>query len=324
MKKGLILLFLSFVIIWMWEHKINSIPSQSVYLNESIISDIIQPPAPFPKSEIERLVEEINQGHRLIRNIVYEDITIRIKGVPLKISSYIAYEKNDYFRMFNSSWTGKEGDIGMNSTHFWFWSKRMKPSALYYAKHEDLYKSRLKSPFHPKWTVACLGINEIDLSNAIAGKMDKYYAIAFNEIDTLNRPIVRIILVDPLKKAIIGHYLYDENNNVIVSTEVLEFHNVDGNLLPAIMRTIWYQEDITMEWELEEPKINQTIPSNTFDMPNMRHKIDLGQQRPPPQRRIDPTFPQWVTDDPKPSEQQPFSFFQHLVFFCSSQIHLKH
>ena len=31
-------------------------------------------------------------------------------------------------------------DIGMNQEHFWFWSKRMKPSSLYYAKNEDVGK----------------------------------------------------------------------------------------------------------------------------------------------------------------------------------------
>ena len=44
--------------------------------------------------------------------------------------------------MISNSFLGKETDVGSNEKQFWFWSKRMKPSVLFYSEHENLNKTK--------------------------------------------------------------------------------------------------------------------------------------------------------------------------------------
>ncbi len=80
----------------------------------------------------------------------------------IAVKSSISYEKSLNFRMINSSFFGKEVDVGSNEKEFWFWSKRMKPPALFHTIHDNLKNTNLKTPFHPLWIKEIIEIWMVD------------------------------------------------------------------------------------------------------------------------------------------------------------------
>ena len=112
------------------------------------------------------IIEAINLKNSKIKTFYCDDIKIKaIKKLTVNLKGKIYFEKDKNFRMFTSSILGKESDIGSNDNQFWFWSRKMNPPALHYAKYEDIYKTRLKTPFHPIWTIECLGILPFAISS---------------------------------------------------------------------------------------------------------------------------------------------------------------
>lgn len=205
----------------------------------------------------------LNSRNQLIKNIVFNKIKVKVEGFNL--DSKLFYEKSLRFRMINWSILGKETDIGSNDSFFWFWSKRMSPPAVYWAKHEDLYKTRLKTPFHPLWMMEIIGVNTIDLENSTVFEHGHDLAIVQHKLSVLGQPIVRIYLVDPVKQAFIGHYIYDVNGKLVVSAEINTFQEIAGYHLPKSMTINWVEENIQINWELDTPLINCQIDSTNWD-----------------------------------------------------------
>jgi len=229
---------------------------------------------PIPQCEIEDVVaqdrailENINKRRREIDSI-YSAIRIEIPGVRQELTGQLVYEKRTRFRMIIRSTTGLEMDIGSNNTDFWFWSKRMKKPALYYCSYENMRLCPLKAPLNPIWLWELLDINEIDnrYSPIFTYKLNGNIATMGGHFE-----LTKVTLTDPKNSRVIGHYLYDRNWKLIVSSEVLEFQKE----LPKTIRIVWAEEGATMIWHLSDTKININVPSENWQMPNMKNKQDM-------------------------------------------------
>jgi hypothetical protein len=178
--------------------------------------------------------------------------------------------------MKNSSFFGLETDIGSNDKIFWFWSRRMKPSALFWAKHEDLHKTYLKTPFHPDWMMETIGIDEIDTKGCEVFDYKNYVVVKQHRIDAItNKPVLKIFLIDKDKKAFYGHYLLDAKGNTIISFEVKTYHQVSNLYFPKTVGIIWNQEKIQLNWELSQPVINVNFNKENWVLPNIRPQLEL-------------------------------------------------
>lgn len=225
------------------------------------------------------LIEEVNELNSRIDSFYCENMDIRIrKDITYRLSGFMAYKKPVFFRTHNYSVLGQETDIGSNERLFWFWSRRMTPPALHFSSHEDVQKTRLKTPFNPKWMMESLSMNQIDLKNVEIVKNGSNIAVLQQRISTLNRPVLKITLVNPKTKTIIGHYIV-ENDQVVVSTEIESFQTVDGHRVPKVVNIIWFREGIAIRWEFNNPKVNQSIAPSMWEMPNMRSKINMGEEQ---------------------------------------------
>lgn len=276
-KKLIVVLMLSIALFWGY-HKKSSLPGHSTYVHEKEL--ILAPLEPEEPQEHEAmpLVREINKRNALIQSVFYKDMAFRINqggGLSIKLNGFMAYEKNRKFRMTSKSFFGKETDVGSNSTIFWFWSKRMKPSALYWAKHERLYETRLRTPFNPMWIMESFSINEIDTSNATIARHKGYWAVFQPRISASGQSITKVTLLDEETKTIVGHYVYDMKNNIIISTEITEFYSIDGHHVPKRINIIWHEEDIKIQWDFEKPKVNKPIDTKHWEMPSIKSKINL-------------------------------------------------
>ena len=219
-----------------------------------------------------QLIDEININNSKIKNIISNNVEVKISGIPFKLKARIAYEKTINFRMVIQSFVGKEVDVGSNSNEFWFWSRRMNPPYLHYASYPNLYKCGLKEAFHPLWMVESLSIGTI--TGAHIRETPKYLLITEKRISTENTEVTKLTLVNKELKAIVGHYLLD-NGRFVISAEVKSFSHTEGYYIPKRIVTIWYDENVILTWNLNEIRVNEKIDPSNWQMPYYKNKIDM-------------------------------------------------
>lgn len=265
----LLFAFAFVLVILCYFHPLTPQKSEPVFLNFEEMSEA--PP------QIYQELVQINRKNGDVQSVSYPNICIQTEGIRIgaELNAALLYEKNLRFRLNIYSVFGKESDIGSNDDIFWFWSKRMSPPALFYAKHEDIYKTRLKTAFHPFWLKDILGINPIDLNDAKILKQDDFYVVVQSRLGVMGEPVVRIYLVDPKQGAILGHYIYASDGNLIASAEVLEFYNIDGNCLPKTISINYAEEDLKSTWIMGSPKINLSIDPANWQPEDYKQKINL-------------------------------------------------
>lgn len=238
---------------------------QPVYLTPTITD---------PQKGDRDLITEINQRNSGIRTFMCREI--RVSSPPIHLRGSLAYEKSRRFRCTLWSILGTELYLGSNDQQFWFWGKRLNPPALYHAKHEDLMKTRLKTPFNPYWMMEILGVDRIDTTNAAIVRNAKHLAVCQPRISTLGEKIVKITLIDPQRKLIIGHYIW-KDGKIVVSAEITEFQSENGHIIPKRINFIWDEEDkATAQWEFVHPVVNASLSGESWKMPRMNRTIDMG------------------------------------------------
>ena len=150
----------------------------------------------------------------------------------------------------------------------------MPNPALYYARHEDLSKTMLKTPLNPSWLMESLSLNEIDMNQVEIVKVQNYWAILQPRNSSLGEKITIATLIDPQRDVIIGHYLYNAEDKLVASTEIKEFN---GDV-PKKILIVWYDENVRMEWDIIDPQINVDIDKNYWQLPMMKNKINMGEE----------------------------------------------
>ena len=220
-------------------------------------------------------INVINKSNKIIESI-YSTINVRLDERSIRLSGIIAYNKSKQFRMQINSFAGKEIDIGSNDHIFWLYSKRMSPPYLYYSRYEDMINTRLKPLFHPLWVIESLGLS--DVSGTDFQKMGNYIASVEQDADFIGQKIIKMTLIDPNKPAIIGHYLYDQNNNLIASSEVESFYRFGEAFIPKKIRLVWQQEKKSLTIDIENPSINKPLSVSLWQMPKTKKMLDMGRE----------------------------------------------
>lgn len=202
---------------------------------------------------------------------VYRRLTVNLTGT-------IVLNKPLQSLIHMDSRFGKEILVGSNTEEFWFYSKRMDDPALYYAKHTDLYKTRLKAPFHPMWMMQGFGLEPITFTNAPKFEIDGNHVRAVSDEKGPNgRFVRRMALIDPTKNILRGSYLYDENNKLIASIEINNHIIVAGVLVPQKMRMVWINgnDKSVMDMEFTNFKVNTGQKLNMTRPTNCGPQIDM-------------------------------------------------
>ena len=225
----------------------------------------------------EKLVAKLNAKNNLINNFKCDlKLTIQKDQINFPVKAELFYEKPKNLRLIVNSFFGKESDIGSNDQEFWFWGKRAKPSKLYFAKYQNLTKVNLKTPLHPVWIMDTISLNNIVLDNSLILKYGEYIAVLEEKISLNGQNVLYIILIDPKKDAIIGHYLYDKDGFLIISSEITEHYFIDNIAIPKKIETKWYEEKLGLTWEIKNPIINSNLNPNLWHKPNIKDKEELG------------------------------------------------
>lgn len=232
---------------------------------------------PVEKRQAVPVLDAINERNGAIRSLVCEDLRVvaQMPGKrPARLNGSIAYEKERKFRLELSSLLGSELDIGSNGDLFWFWSRRMKEPGLYWAHYSNFNKTKLKTPFNPFWLSHCMGIDKINYKDADIDSTGSKWRIIKKTVNAHNQTVTAVIYVDPQKKLVVGHGMYDDKGALVASTEVESFENG----LPSKMTFIWHKEDASMIWQLDKVKSNIGINPSRWTMPNKTPKIDMSRE----------------------------------------------
>lgn len=236
-----------------------------------------------PKSvhEVYGLINQINKRNKQVKSLFVNNMTIKVKQkMTIVVHGRLAMQKANQFRL--NVWHdifGQEMDIGSNNEVFWFWSKRMENPALYYAKHEDLSKTLLKTPLNPGWLMESMNLDVISTENIEVAKFKNFWVVIQPRTSALGEKVTVVTLIDPQKIAVMGRYLYNQNGKLAASAETQEFtiDTTTGALIPKKLFIIWYEEGVEMEWLLHSPQINVGISQNYWLMPTMKNKVNMGQ-----------------------------------------------
>ena len=220
-------------------------------------------------------IRSINDLNSRIRSFYSEvDLTVQ-KQFSHTVKGKLFYEKDRNFRVRCWSTFKKEIDIGSNDQNFWFWSSRMNPPTLYYCPQTHVAKNRLRAPFHPLWIIETLSIGHVDLQNAQIVEQGDNWVVLQTRTSTIGEPVVKITLVSKSMPAIIGHYLFDSQGKMIISTEVESWHHFTDYSVPCRMRTVWYEENVTLFWFFRVANVNLGIDPEEWVMPSAHRHQDI-------------------------------------------------
>lgn len=229
---------------------------------------------PLELKQANPLIDSINQFNRGIASFYCDSLYVQgqVEGRSraVKLDGMLAYQKPRHFRLQLDSVVGNELDIGSDGNVFWFWSKRMKEPGLYWARYEDLGKTRLKTPFNPYWLSGCLGHEEIDYKDAQIDQNNGKLRVIKTNMSVQNQPVKVVTIIDQNRRRVVGHGLYDANNTLVASSEIQEFY--EGNV-PKKVTFVWYKENAQVIWNFSRPKVNVGIGNQNWVMPNNRRPI---------------------------------------------------
>jgi len=217
-----------------------------------------------------KVLESVKSRFSRINSLSARNVKIYTKR--LSASGEIHYEGKN-LRLIVNSFLGKEMDIGSNSKIFWFWSRRIRPQALYYSKHEDIYKTSLRPMFNRDWLLDCF----------IIGRFEEYEGLDFFELKNS-------LVVKQLKKVSEKDYVYlvtvislidhtvsykcicDTQNYVMAYVRYSDF---DKNFVPRTIDVHWCEEGISMKWIIKDVQINVPINSSLWIPPKYEPKVDM-------------------------------------------------
>ncbi len=217
-------------------------------------------------SEVFNKFKEINSG---INGITCENIQVKIwdQGNVVSINGHLRYEKPKNFRLILKGVLGKELDLGSNQDVFWFWGKRSDEKGLFFAKHEDYQKTRLKTPFNPVWIMHSLGVDEIP-----EGSFTQT-GIIQESVDSFGKSISIATLIDEKGRAE-KIFTSDSSGKLLISVSFDEY----VGLFAKIITYNWHEEGRIMKITFKDPKETGVSNPKLWEMPNIHPQIDMGKE----------------------------------------------
>jgi hypothetical protein len=151
----------------------------------------------------------------------------------------------------------------------------MKPPVLYYAMHQDADKVPLRTVFHPLWLREYLCIDGIS-ERSTYYPSGEYWLAKERRVGPNNQPIFKVTRIDTRFNPgrVDGQYIYNDKQELIASSVILSFQEIDGIYVPKYVRMSWEEESTRINWYLHNTKINITIKPESWKIPDIK-KADL-------------------------------------------------
>ena len=148
----------------------------------------------------------------------------------------------------------------------------MNSPSLFFAKHDDYHKTRLKTPFNPMYIMESLAIDQIKLEKVRTAELNGKLLVIDSMLNSIGDPIVRFIYIDKISERIEGFVIIDNKGAIQVSVEVKSW---DG-FIPKEILYIWYEENVSMVFNFDKVEINTLLDDSLWDLPAIRPQVDMG------------------------------------------------
>ena len=226
--------------------------------------------APLESSTL-KIIKSINEQKNIVKTLQNREFSIKLYQNNMKFNAkaMFYYEKPKLFHM--EVWhaiTGKEVEIGSNSEYFWFYSKRIDPPSLYYAKHTDSHLTNLKAPLHPEWMMQSLNVDQIDVSKITKIlKTSNTICVVQSAPESIGSNFIIKTVIEESTKFVKAKALCDSGDNVVCETIYSD----------QTIEIIWKQERIRMILDMSKNIQNKSISKDFWAFPNYRYKINMAE-----------------------------------------------
>ncbi len=222
-----------------------------------------------PPPTVEQVINVVNRNSSQIQSFSTNHASISGSGFP-SLSTSIAFERPQQFRLRATSFVGPEFDLGSNNELFWFWIKRSQPPAIYYCRHDQLAASQARqmTPFEPRWLIEALGVVEFDRS------LPQQLTVLPNDrlrIDTIRNtpegPTMKVTILDGSQGWILEQHLYDARRR-LVARSLASGHRQDplsGLVMPTVVQIDSPPAQLSLRIDLGNIEINR-LPGNRAEL----------------------------------------------------------
>jgi hypothetical protein len=177
----------------------------------------------------EQVVAAVNQNGSRVQSITVTGATITVPnamGLPL-LTGNIAAERPGRFRLTaGTAISGEEIDLGSNDELFWIWSRRNKPPAVYYCRHDQFANSAIRDvmPIEPSWLLAALGMVELDPAMVYDGPLPRGNGTVElrSWLPSASGTLNRVTVVDSRRAWVVEQHIYDPTGTTLLASAVAE------------------------------------------------------------------------------------------------------
>ncbi len=228
--------------------------------------------------DLDKFIAEHNQNAELVQSMTASP-TIRVAGkMRHQADGRLAVVRPRNFKLALKSMGQSKADIGSNDEEFWFWVQGDDKS-LYWCKYSDLESSALAITYQPDWIVEALGLKPISPEEAahirVRDTADRdTTALVFAPTKSGAETYTRMMIVNNHTRRIKEHRIYAGNLQTMIAQAVInryedfDLNSPDGGprdscYLPESVRLDWKREQLVLDVDLQDVKVNQFDPSMT-------------------------------------------------------------
>lgn len=240
--------------------------SSSVQVNPNNQSQVV----PKPTTPLERLNNLNSQVRTCTADV---QMIIRKRPVVITLNGKLSYGKEKYFRLVNyDSKKGFASDIGSNDEYFWIYAKRIDRNKMYYCPYSQLDQVEIDNSLNPMWMLEALGLGQINTS--LSQKKESGRIILYEKrTGIMNVPVWKATVIDTTKPAVVLHYLYDSEKQIIATVQILDFYKYGELYVPKSAEFYWAKENATAQITFRNWKFNKQILASAWQMPNIGVKV---------------------------------------------------
>jgi len=237
-----------------------------------------------PNASLDDVINAVNNNNAQKQRFIANDARINIEGVPVSLSSNIAWEYPRKYRVRGGTiLSSNEFDIGSNDELFWVWIKQDPRKAMYFGRHDQYAESqgtgmvRDSFPIDPNWLIESMGMTVFlpvpyEQHQLVNRTPEGHWKIATTR-PTPSGTYTKYTTVDGKTACVLMQELVNPSGRLVASAASLS-HAIDATTAITYPETVdmhfsMQGQELTMRLSMGRVQFNQSSPfrADTFIRP---------------------------------------------------------